>query len=63
MSNEADNKQNPSGSANPSDTRTDPSQRNQNNSPQDISKKNPSQESDSPNKGQEKPEDQKRRAS
>jgi len=63
MSNEADNKQNPSGSANPSDKNTDPSQKNQNNPAQDVSKKNPSQEGDSPNRGQEKLEDQKRRAS
>jgi hypothetical protein len=33
------------------------------NRPQDISKKNPSQDSDPQNQGQEKPEDQKRRAS
>jgi hypothetical protein len=63
MSNEAENKQNPAGSADPSGTKTDPSQRNQSSPPQDISKKNPSQESDSPNRGQEKPEDEKRRAS
>jgi hypothetical protein len=62
MSNEAENKQDPTGSVNPGNTKTDPSQRNQTNPPQDISKKNPSQDSDS-QKGQEKPEDEKRRAS
>jgi hypothetical protein len=35
----------------------------QSNRPQDISKKNPSQDSDSQHQGQEKPEDEKRRAS
>jgi hypothetical protein len=33
------------------------------NRPQDISKKNPSQDSDAEHQGQEKPEDEKRRAS
>jgi hypothetical protein len=46
--------QDPVGSANPSQG---------SNRPQDISKKNPSQDSDSQHKGQEKPEDEKRRAS
>ena len=57
--------QDPTGSVNTSDTPTDPSRENQGqkNRPQDISKKNPSQDSDSQHKGQEKPEDEKRRAS
>jgi hypothetical protein len=65
MSNETENKQDPTGSVNPGNTKTDPSQRTQRetNPPQDISKKNPSQDSDSQHKGQEKPEDEKRRAS
>ena len=55
----------PTGSVNPSDTKTNPSQGNQSqsNRPQDISKKNPSQDSDAQHQGQEKPEDEKRRAS
>jgi hypothetical protein len=69
MSNEAENnlqqqKPQPGGSVNAPDTKTNPSQENQNeNNPQDISKKAPSQDSDSPHKGQEKPTDEKRRAS
>jgi hypothetical protein len=64
MSNEVENKQDPTGPVNPGNTKTDPSQRTQRetNPPQDISRKNPSQDSDS-HKGQEKPEDEKRRAS
>ena len=52
-------------SVNPSDTKTNPSPENQrqSNPPQDISKKNPSQGTDSQHKGQKKPEDEKRRAS
>jgi hypothetical protein len=56
--------QNPTGSVNPSDTKTNPSPGNQSsNRPQDISKKNPSQDSDPQHQDQEKPEDEKRRAS
>jgi len=64
MSNESENKQDPTASVNPSNPKADPSQRNEReiNSPQDISRKNPSQDSDS-HQGQEKPEDEKRRAS
>ena len=53
------------GSVNPSDTKTSPShgKQSQNDPQQDISKKNPSQDSDSQHKGQQKPEDEKRRAS
>jgi hypothetical protein len=63
MSNEAEKnpqqagQPDPTGSANPS-----PGNQSQNNPPQDISKKTPSQDSDS--RGQQKPqEDEKRRAS
>jgi hypothetical protein len=56
-------KETPTRSVNPSDTKTNPSQENQRNRPQDTSKKNPSQDSDSQHKGQEKPQDEKRRAS
>jgi hypothetical protein len=57
-------KQDPTGSVTHSDTKTNPSPRNQSQrNPQDISKKNPSQDGDSQHKGQEKPEDEKRRAS
>jgi hypothetical protein len=71
MSNEAEKdpkqqkeQQDPIGSANPSDTKTNPSPGNQSgNRPQDISRKNPSQDSDPQHQGQEKPEDEKRRAS
>jgi hypothetical protein len=58
-------KQDPTGSVKTSDTKTDPSQENQGkrNRPQDISKKNPSQGSDPQHKGEEKTEDEKRRAS
>jgi hypothetical protein len=47
------------------DTKTNPSPGNQSpgNRPQDISKKNPSLDSDPQHQGQEKPEDEKRRAS
>jgi hypothetical protein len=57
--------QDPTGSAKTSDTKPIPSPGNQSqsNRPQDISKKNPSQDSDSEQQGQEKPEDEKRRAS
>jgi hypothetical protein len=54
----------PGGSVNAPDTKTNPSEENQNqNSPQEISKKTPSQDSDSTHKGQETPTDEKRRAS
>ena len=55
----------PTGSVNTPDTKTNPSPGNQgqSNRPQDMSKKNPSQDSDPQHKGQEKPEDEKRRAS
>jgi hypothetical protein len=58
-------KQKPSGSVNTSDKKTTPSQENpgQGNRPQDITKKNPPQGSDPQPQGQEKPEDEKRRAS
>ena len=57
-------KHDPAGPVNTSDTKTNPSSGNQSQvrRPEDISKKNPSQDSDSQH-GQEKPEDQKRRAS
>jgi hypothetical protein len=57
-------KNDPDGPVNPSDTKTNPSPGNQSQGrhPEDISKKNPSQDSDSQH-GQEKPEDRKRRAS
>jgi hypothetical protein len=57
--------QDPAGSVNPSDRKTNPSPGNQSQSdpPRDISKKNPSQGSDSQHQGQEKPGDEKRRAS
>ena len=69
MSNEAENnpqqqKPQPGGSVHAPDTKADPSEENQNqNNPPEISKKTPSQDSDSQHKGQEEPEDQKRRAS
>jgi hypothetical protein len=55
----------PTESGNTSDTKTNPLPGNpSHNNPQDISKKNPSQDSgDSQHKGQQKPEDEKRRAS
>ena len=55
----------PGGSVNAPDTKADPSPENQGQGtrPQDISKKNPSQGSDPQHQGQEKPEDEKRRAS
>jgi hypothetical protein len=58
-------KHDPTGSVNPSDKKTNPSPGNQSqsNPPQDISKKNPSQGGDSQHQGQQKPEDEKRRAS
>jgi hypothetical protein len=57
-------KHDPAGPVNTSDTKTNPPPGNQSQGrhPEDISKKNPSQDSDSQH-GQEKPEDQKRRAS
>jgi hypothetical protein len=57
-------KHDPAGLPNTSDTKTNPSPGNQSQGrhPEDISKKNPSQGSDSQH-GQEKPGDQKRRAS
>jgi hypothetical protein len=70
MSNETENdpkqeqsKQDPTGSVNTSDKKTNPSPANQGNRPQDISKKNPPKNSDIQPQGQEKPEDEKRRAS
>ncbi|MGA6984581.1 MAG: hypothetical protein WBZ01_00895 [Terriglobales bacterium] len=50
---------------NTSDPKTNPPHENQSqvNRPQDISKKSPSQDSDSQNKGQQTPEGEKRRAS
>jgi hypothetical protein len=56
-------KQDPTGSVNTSDKKTNPTPENQGNRPQDISKKNPAQGSDPQHPGQEKPEDEKRRAS
>jgi hypothetical protein len=58
-------KQEPTGSVNTSDKKTNPSPENQvqGNRPQDISRKNPLQGSDPQHQGQEKPEDEKRRAS
>ena len=53
----------PGGSVGAPDKKADPSQGNQNHNPQETSKKTPSQDSDSPHKGQQKPEDEKRRAS
>ena len=55
----------PGGSVNAPDTKTNPSPENQGqgNRPQDISKKNSSQGSDPQRQDQEKPEDEKRRAS
>jgi hypothetical protein len=53
-------KHDPTGSVNPSDKRGNQSQ---SNPTQDVSKKNPSQGSDSQHQGQQKPEDEKRRAS
>jgi hypothetical protein len=57
-------KHDPARPANTSDTKNNPSPGNQSQGrhPQDISRKNPSQDSDSQH-GREKPEDQKRRAS
>jgi len=53
------------GSVNAPDTKTIPSPENQaqGNRPQDISKKNPPKNSDIQPQGQQKPEDEKRRAS
>jgi hypothetical protein len=58
-------KQAPTGSVNTADKKTNPSPENQGrgNRPQDISKKTPPQGSDAEHQGQEKPEDEKRRAS
>jgi hypothetical protein len=56
--------QDPPGSVKTSDTKSNPPPGKQSQSnPQDISKKNPSQDSDSQHKDQQKPEDEKRRAS
>ncbi len=57
--------QKPTGSVNPSDAKTNPSQgsQSQKNPQQDSSKKNPSQESDSQHKGQQKSDEAKRQAS
>jgi hypothetical protein len=57
--------QNPTGSVNSSDGKGNswPSKENQNNPPQDISRKNPPQGTDSQDQGQEKIEEEKRRAS
>jgi|HubBroStandDraft_1064217.scaffolds.fasta_scaffold23835_2 hypothetical protein len=58
--------QDPTGSVNTTpNTNTNPPHGNQSqvNRPQEVSKKNPSQDSDSQHKGQQKPEDEKRRAS
>jgi hypothetical protein len=57
--------QDPTGAANTPDTKTNPSPGNQgqSNRPQDSSKKNPSQDSNPQHQGQQKPEDEKRRAS
>jgi hypothetical protein len=76
MSHEAENnphppkqqqgQQDPTGSVNTTpNTNTNPPHENQSqvNRPQDMSKKNPSQASDAQNKGQQRPEDEKRRAS
>ena len=68
MSDEIENPQQqkpqPGGSVNAPDTKTDPLPGNPNQSnPREISKKTPSQDSDSPYKDQEKPADEKRRAS
>jgi hypothetical protein len=71
MSNEAERdpkqqqgKHDPAGPVNPSDTKTNPlpGSQSQRRHPEDISKKNSAQDSDSRH-GQEKPGDQKRRAS
>jgi hypothetical protein len=69
MSNETESdpkqqgKQDPTVRVDNSDKKTNPSTENQGNRPQDISKKNPAQGSDPQHQGQEKPEDEKRRAS
>jgi hypothetical protein len=57
--------QDPTGSVNTSDRKNEPSHRNQGQSyvRQNISEKNPSQDSDSQHKAEQKPEDEKRRAS
>jgi hypothetical protein len=62
---EQQGQQDPTGSVNTPDTKTVPSPGNQSqsNPPEDISKKNPSQDSDSQHKSHQKPEDEKRRAS
>jgi hypothetical protein len=61
MSNETETQQDPK----TSETKPIPSPGNQSqgNRPQDISKKNPSQDTDAQHQGEEKPEDEKRRAS
>jgi hypothetical protein len=58
-------KPDPTGSVNISDTKGNPSPGNpsQSNPPQEISKKNPPQGTDSQHQGQQKTEDEKRRAS
>jgi hypothetical protein len=55
----------PGGSVKAPDTKTNPTPENQGqgNRPQDISKKNPSHGGEPQHQGQEKPEDEKRRAS
>jgi hypothetical protein len=54
----------PGGSVDAPDKKANPSQGNRNQGdPRKISKKTPSQDSDSSHKGQQKPEDEKRRAS
>jgi hypothetical protein len=71
MSNESEKdpqqqgKQDPTRKVITSDTKTDaaPENQGQGNRPQDISKKNPAPGSDPQHQGQEKPEDEKRRAS
>jgi hypothetical protein len=57
--------QNPTGSVDISDTKGSfsPTKESQNNPPHDISKKTPSQGTDSSDRGQPKTEDEKRRAS
>jgi hypothetical protein len=57
--------QDPSGSVNTSDSKNNPSHRNQGQifHPPDVPKKNPSQDSDSQHKSEQKPQDEKRRAS
>jgi hypothetical protein len=71
MSNEAKAERDPqqqdktasTGSVSTADTKTNPVQENQGNRAQDIAKKEPMQHTDPQHKGQEKSEDEKRRAS